>query len=202
MQAGLSHGSQGSAFTLIELMVVCVLIAILTAMILPEMRGTYNDALLRGTGRKLVNAFSLAYSRAVSLNQLTRVRIDTRTGRFFVERRTRENGQQLFAPLRDMPGGEGELDSRISIEIRNPIQDASTPSGQAATTDALLMDSSGPQPIDAISFYPDGTADGREVVLRDRDGFRLALRINPITARVQIADLGRESSTRIGGMAP
>ena len=30
------------------------------------------------------------------------------------------------------------------------------------------------------------------IVLRDRDGFRLALRINPVTARVRIIELARE----------
>ena len=43
-----------------------------------------------------------------------------------------------------------------------------------------------------IFFYPDGTADASEIVLRDRDGFRLALRINPVTARVRIIELARE----------
>ena len=38
-----------SAFTLIELMLVCLLIAILTAIIIPEMKGTYQDALLRSS---------------------------------------------------------------------------------------------------------------------------------------------------------
>src|SRR5262245_4257470 len=43
------------AFTLIELMVVVALIGILSAMIIPEMRGTYEDALLRSSSRQLVN---------------------------------------------------------------------------------------------------------------------------------------------------
>src|SRR5258708_4825192 len=37
------------AFTLVELMVVMVLIAIMAAMIVPEMKGTYEDALLRSS---------------------------------------------------------------------------------------------------------------------------------------------------------
>ena len=41
-------------------------------------------------------------------------------------------------------------------------------------------------PEEAVTFYPDGTADARQIELADRDGFRLALRINPITSRVQI----------------
>jgi len=39
---------------------------------------------------------------------------------------------------------------------------------------------------ESVTFYPDGTAEDRQVELTDRDGFRLALRINPITSRVQI----------------
>jgi hypothetical protein len=43
-----------------------------------------------------------------------------------------------------------------------------------------------------ILFNPDGTADAREIRLRDRDGFRLGLRINPVTARIHIVELPRE----------
>ena len=42
-----------------------------------------------------------------------------------------------------------------------------------------------------IELYSDGTADQAEILLQDREGFRLGLRINPITARVQIIELGR-----------
>src|SRR5512141_2261447 len=62
------HASNG--FTLIEMMVVIILIGILTAAIIPEMRGTYQDALLRATSRELINEFGLASSRAISRNQV------------------------------------------------------------------------------------------------------------------------------------
>ena len=65
-----------AAFTLIELMTVLVLIAILSAMIIPEMKGTYGDALLRSSGRDLMNVIELASSRAVSLNQTLRLKVD------------------------------------------------------------------------------------------------------------------------------
>jgi predicted secreted protein len=41
---------------------------------------------------------------------------------------------------------------------------------------------------DAISFYPDGTADAAEIQLRDRDGFQLLLQLNPVTGRVHITE--------------
>jgi len=44
-----------------------------------------------------------------------------------------------------------------------------------------------------VNFYPDGTADSVEVVLRDEAGFGLRLRIDPITARVEILELDSET---------
>ena len=106
-------------FTLVELMVVIVLIGIMAAMIVPEMKGAYEDALLRATSRRLVDVFHLAYSRAVSLNQLHRVRYDKMTGRYLIEKAAQAAGNGSgFVPARDVLDGDGTLDPRISIEIR------------------------------------------------------------------------------------
>jgi type II secretion system protein H len=181
-----------SGFTLMELMVVLVLIGVMTAMILPEMKGTYEEALLHSTGRELANVLGVAYSRAVTVHQPHRVRLDKITHRYSIERRVREShGQSSFAPVQDLPGGEGALDARISIELRKPGEDFS----DASDADSLLASKGGMSFRDgdeAIVFYPDGTADAREIQLQDRDGFRLAIRINPTTARVQIKELERQ----------
>ncbi len=175
-------------FTLIELMVVIVLIAVMTAMILPEMKGTFEAALLRSTARKLTDVFSLANSQAISLNQLHRVRLDRKQGRYYIERVARNGGRgRGFTPALEIPGGEGVLDTRLTIELRKAAEDPSDPTlpGRAAGSDAGSSD-------DTICFYADGTADAQEIRLRDREGFQLALRINPITARVRITELERE----------
>src|ERR1019366_8354743 len=106
--------SKLAAFTLIELMVVMVLIGIMTAMILPEMKGTYDDALLRSTSRELVSMCGLASSHAVSVNQAHRLRLDRKTGHYSIERRGSDRGSAgRFVAAGDVPGGEGELDNRI-----------------------------------------------------------------------------------------
>ena len=180
------------AFTLIELMVVVVLIGIMSAMIIPEMKGTYEEALLRSTSRELVNVFSLAYSQAVTVNQLHRVRLDPKTGRYFVEKAAREGeGASGFAPVRDLSGSEGTLDTRISIQIRRHDENPSNAREQEAPL-VSEEDSRSRNSDEIISFYPDGTADPGEVRLRDREGFGLSLRINPTTARVRIFELERE----------
>jgi len=196
-------------------MVVIALIGILTAVIMPEMKGTYEDALLRSTSRKLVDVFSLAAGRAVSLNKTVRVRIDKRSGRYVIEERLRAGRvEDEFAPIKDTPDSEGELDQRISFTIRPLMATAASPatgedasgsqpaeeqplrhydtdgSGDQDTAPSLPMGGFEPSASDAtVVFFPDGTADALEILLRDRLGFQLALRVNPVTARVRIADL-------------
>ena len=181
-----------SAFSLIELMVVVVLIGIMAAMIIPEMQGTYEEALLRSTSRELVSLMNLASSRAVSRNELLRVRLDKGTGKYALERQTGTGTRRnAFVPVRDLPGGEGKLDSRITIEIRQPGEAASPLEAGPGTFEKGRLDSPPSDRRDTIVFYPDGTADAGEIRLEDHSGFRLALRINPVTARVRIVELDR-----------
>jgi hypothetical protein len=154
------------------------------------MTGTFQDALLRSTSRELINVFDLAYSRAVSLNELHRVRLDQKSGHYSVEKNVNENGRENFVPADDVSGGKGDLDSRITIEFRPPgeiVPEPATQTGAALPDDGSPMNDSPASEV-AIVFYPDGTADAGDIVLRDKQGFRLSLRINPITARVHIIE--------------
>ena len=151
-------------------MVVLVLIGIMTAMIIPEMRGTFEHEVLRGAARKVVNACNLAHSRAVTRNEIHRVRFDRVRSRYALE--AKERGK--FQALRDVAGAEGDLDRRIAFEMRrNEDAEAEQESAETETTRNI------------VTFYPDGTADSVDVLLRDREGFRLVLRVNPATARIE-----------------
>jgi type II secretion system protein H len=179
-------------FTLLEIMMVIALIGILSAMIIPELKGTYEDALLRSTSRELVSLFSLASCRAVSLNQVHRVRLEPGSGRYFIERRLRASGKGSdFIAAKEVLGGEGQLDARIAIQVWKSADEAADQLDQGPAVGSLVGGLARGRSQE-LEFYPDGTAQAAEVVLRDRQGFRLCLRVNPVTARVHIIELARE----------
>ena len=180
MRLKISKLKSRRAFTLIEMVVVIVLISIVAAMIIPEMKGSFNDALLRSTGRDLVNVFSFASSRAVGLGQCYRVRFDAPNGRYAVERQIHDGTGTDFVPLKDVSGAEGRLDPHIAVAISAPEESSSGNDLSPGPAAQSLPD--------AISFYPDGTSDAAEVQLRDRDGFQLLLQLNPVTGRVHVTE--------------
>jgi type II secretion system protein H len=180
-----NNSGSRSGFTMVEMLVVVVIISIMSVAIVAEMHGTLQDALLRSTSRELAGACQVASSRAIAVNRPYRIRLDRFEHRYFLERSTRGGSDFLLA--QDTPGNSGNLDARITINVlepgmNSPDDSGAEPAGNSGNTD----DFASIQSEAAVTFYPDGTADDRKIELVDRDGFRMALRINPITSRVQV----------------
>jgi type II secretion system protein H len=164
-----------SAFTLVELMIVITIIAIITAVMTIEMTGTYEDALLRTTARKLIDVCDAASNRAIAIRQAQVLRINATSGKYILEPKSKD------AEGADADTMEGELDTRISLAIREP-----------ARGDEEVEESEKPAQVDTVTFYPDGSADAREFLFRDRAGVELVLRINPTTSRVRIIEMAAQ----------
>jgi prepilin-type N-terminal cleavage/methylation domain-containing protein len=165
---------EARAFTLVELMVVIIVIVIVSGVMVAEMRGTLEDALLRTNARKLVEVCDAASNRAIAIHEAQTLRIDTKSGRFVAESRARG------ADGADGEVIKGELDNRISLTIREPEREEGAEEAEPV------------EDLSAITFYPDGAADAREFLFRDRAGVELVLRINPATGRVRIIEMAAQ----------
>lgn len=182
-----------SGFTLIELMVVLTLIAILSAMIVPEMRGSMEDATLRSATRQWVEVFGLANSRAIASQEQVRVRIDPTQGRFQIEHVGSIKGRRKhFVPLTDSSAFGGKLDPRVSVSLQTGGTNGSrgAPSTGSRASDGRRSDN---QQIfsglaTTVRFFPDGTCDEARLNLRDLSGHRMTLRLNPVTARIVLQE--------------
>ena len=172
-----------SGFTLVELMVVIVVLTVLTAMIVPEFSGTWQEARLRAGGRRLAAAIRLAASQAVTLNREHRLHVDPERREYWLEF---ADERRRFVPLDE---SRSRLDESLSVRVREvpPVimggSDETPPPPDPSIAEV---------PLDVIRFRPDGTADGREILLTDRSGLSLRLEVNPTTARIRIADLETE----------
>jgi len=159
------------AFTLVELMVVIAIIGVTTAVIVSEMGGTFEDALLRANARMLIDLCDTASNRAISTGQTQVLKLDPSSGKFVV----RAKAENSTDPAQAIAAA-GELDTRIALLVREPQLDENE------------EDDATPHAVDTIAFFADGTADAREFLLRDRTGVELVMRINPVTSRLKILE--------------
>ena len=160
------------AFTLVELMVVITVITVIAGVMVLEMGGTFEDALLRTNARKLIDVCDAASNRAIAIREAHVLKINAQSGKFTVEPKAKNLERTDVQVL------EGELDSRVALTVREPAR------GEEAE------ETEQPQhQLDAITFYPDGSADAREFMFRHRAGVELVLRINPTTSRVRIIEM-------------
>jgi type II secretion system protein H len=175
-----------AAFTLMEIMIVLVLISIMAAVIVPEMKGSFEDATLRSSAREIADVLTLAYSRSVSLNQPHRVQFDSQSSKYFLEQGTRGSDNE-FVALKDVTGAEGKLSQRVTLELKKGSAAQADPE-RAPLENAFAEAPGGASLENAITFYPDGTADGCQIRLTDSSGFHLVLELNPVTSRVHFVD--------------
>lgn len=170
--AGRPTGRSRRAFTLIELVVVLTLIAILSAAILPEMRGSMEETLLRSSARDLIAACQSANARAVATGRAHQLVLDSATHRYRIEP-THSASQPRSGPGRTDTPESGKLDSRIRVELHR-------------------IEPPTPDAPDGLEFRPDGTVTAGDIVLRDRSGFSLVIHLNPITARPAVREVARK----------
>lgn len=157
-------------FTLLELTVVMVILALFTAVVTPSFVALHRESQMRTGLRVLVSTFRLARSLAVAEGRTIEVHIDCI-----------RNVCQLFE---EVPTEEGDLQLK---PVASSIGRAR--SLPLTLTLTLLRDErQKPRAEDVVSFHPNGQSEHVILVLRDVRDKERAVEVQALTGAVRIAD--------------
>ena len=182
------RGASGGvrAFTLVEIMVVIVVLAIVAATVLPNLGGTAGTVRLTATTRHLAALMDYCYHAASATSRVHAIVIsaDGRQYRVvaevepeFVRRESGEGGEleadELLVPIR-LPGRfSGTLPEGIAV-------------GQVSMFETELSDA-GEEQV-RILFFPDGTTEFMSLVVTESGGAQRTIELNGLSGTVTISE--------------
>jgi prepilin-type N-terminal cleavage/methylation domain-containing protein len=169
LATGSKPSSRRGGFTLIELALVILILALIMALAAPSFVRSYRGALLSESSRAFATACQLARLRAVTQQQLAQLHLDLEQQVYWIAQVVSNVEEQTVAPatLKRV-----ELGPRVRLE-------AVTASANAISGEKVVT----------INFYPNGTCDAGSVSFRARDETNVVtLALDPITGRAVPAD--------------
>jgi prepilin-type N-terminal cleavage/methylation domain-containing protein len=195
---GTPHGDR-RGFSLVEIMVVVVIMAIAAGVALPTFVGSFRGAKLRVAARTLTMASRYARSTAVLQSQHMAMLLFTDHSEIELLRlqtRADRSQQAMFMDGR----GDRRVDGLLGGDGRGSDAGASGPSLATESVRRLpdgirivqvevgpqLRGSGGMDGAYWISFYPNGMTERFEITLEDDTGRQAVVSIDPISGRVKI----------------
>jgi type II secretion system protein H len=162
-------------FTLIELIMVLIVIAVCAALVFPSFRGSGEGLRLRHSARRIVVLTKRARLKAVTEAVEYRLSMDPASGEFWLTR--------VADPLGE-PGvftePEGDWGRRFRLE--EGVQFGSVETPEQSTE-------SGSDEI-GLAFYPDGTAEEAKIVLAGASEEELTIKVRALTGMARLLESG------------
>jgi type II secretion system protein H len=153
-----------SAFTLLELVLVMLVITIAIAVVAPTLRGWSRGSHLRDTAEQIVTLTRLARTQAASTAQLHRVTIDPRNRRCVL---SVQDGQQ-FNDFTSAMDGVVEIPDGVTVQMTD-LQNA---------------------PREFVDFFPNGRIDTGRVRVSMDDGSEIVVECGTPTEGFRITTTG------------
>jgi type II secretion system protein H len=166
------RAGHGRGFTLIEIVVVMVIIAVMFAVALPSLRGMNEQNQLRSSAREMVSLMKYARSEAVFGERMTEVFLDTTKRQYWLDLRTPDPKTGEYTPGKKTTTHfetKRELGKGLYFDEANTI------------SDNILKNN-----IIAIDFYPDGSASPAIFTLSNDKNVKTTLEVIKSTGQVEI----------------
>ena len=157
--------------TLMELIIVMAIIALGAVLMVPNIAGWIPHYRLRSATRDVVSALRVAQMKAVARNMDHRVTFDSGEGSYFIMRRT-------------TAGVNNWVRITVSDEVAAGADDAKQFLPSGVQFDSVNF----PTAVNNPEFYPNSTASGGNVVLKNSRGTLRTIIVAPTTGRIRIAD--------------
>jgi len=174
-------------FTLIEIIVLIIIIAVLSGVAVPAYSRFYARSKFQRSVQEVVGLLAWARDAAIQAGADSIVRFDAQTETFMVTVESPSVGEDAPLAFQETPEALvppqprllrlGEDVSARDLQVYNPSASAGgLPAGQPSVTE--------------FRFYEDGRSDGAVFTLLSQDGFRAEFEIAPLTGRVVVHDEG------------
>jgi len=154
-----------------ELIIVMAIIALGAVLMVPNIAGWIPNYRLRTATRDVVSTLRVAQMKAVARNVDHRVTFVPGEGSFFIMRRT-------------TAGVNNWVRITVSDEVAAGADDAKQFLPSGVQFDSVNF----PTAVNNPEFYPNSTASGGNVVLKNSRGTLKTIIVAPTTGRIRIAD--------------
>jgi type IV fimbrial biogenesis protein FimT len=154
-----------------ELIIVMAIIALGAVLMVPNIAGWIPNYRLRTATRDVVSTLRVAQMKAVARNVDHRVTFVPGEGSFFIMRRT-------------TAGVNNWVRITVSDEVAAGADDAKQFLPSGVQFDSVNF----PTAVNNPEFYPNSTASGGNVVLKNSRGTLRTIIVAPTTGRIRIAD--------------
>ena len=183
---------RSAGFTLLELLIVIMLMALISAALLPNFGGSFGFR-IEDASREISRELELAAQSAIASGHPHRWQVNLDNQTFRLERLYEEwpeidDELPTHAELLDLTPPQASLKEYRPLENKSGEWRALT-SDEVRIDEIRLADERYAEDSVGIGFAPDGGADSAEIWLGDENGLGLRLRIIAFTGEVRVEEI-------------